>query len=300
MGVNWVGTVRGPVANESGPTRRRVLATLAASGALAGCFGQLSAGSDERSTPTLTPAPAPADTPRTAARTRTPVDIAQHGIPPDVCEESIQSDPGIYAITEPAFAGDWSGREIGIEYRHDRDRPELVDEQTVVGLTDGDRARAYPLSVLTVHEVVNDSFGGPVAVTYCPLCRSGLVAERRVGGEVTQFAVSGLLWQPERVREAASEEADRVFGARREGGDEVSVRHNGNLVMYDAATRSYWSQILARAICGPETGDRLSIRASTLSTWGEWLETHPETEVLLPPPYSGAVDPGVLLGDDPA
>jgi len=37
---------------------------------------------------------------------------------------------------------------------------------------DGD-ARAYPLAVLTWHEITNDVVGGvPVTVTFCPLCRS--------------------------------------------------------------------------------------------------------------------------------
>jgi hypothetical protein len=64
------------------------------------------------------------------------------------------------------------------------------------------------------------------------------------------------------------------------------VRAAGNLVMVDDATGSYWSQLLARAICGPRAGDSLRIRPSTLTTWGKWRATHPETELLLPPPYS--------------
>ncbi|MCI0545400.1 MAG: DUF3179 domain-containing protein, partial [Actinobacteria bacterium] len=48
---------------------------------------------------------------------------------------------------------------------------------------DGD-ARFYPLSVMTWHEIVNDVVGDvPVAVTYCPLCNTGLVFDRRVSGD---------------------------------------------------------------------------------------------------------------------
>jgi hypothetical protein len=60
-------------------------------------------------------------------------------------------------------------------------------------------------------------------------------------------------------------------------------------VLYDERTESLWSQILGRAVRGPRTGDRLSLRPSTLTTWGEWRETHPDTEVLVPPPESGTV-----------
>ena len=48
-------------------------------------------------------------------------------------------------------------------------------------------------------------------------------------------------------------------------------------------------QILAAAIRGPRTGDRLTILRSTLTTWGEWRESHSETDVLLPPPHSATV-----------
>jgi hypothetical protein len=59
--------------------------------------------------------------------------------------------------------------------------------------------------------------------------------------------------------------------------------------MVDAATGSYWSQLLAQAICGPRTGDELAIRPSTVATWKAWRARRPSTEVLLPPPHSGTV-----------
>ena len=41
-------------------------------------------------------------------------------------------------------------------------------------------ARAYPLNVLTFHEIANDEIKGiPIAVTYCPLCNAGIVYDRR-------------------------------------------------------------------------------------------------------------------------
>lgn len=125
-------------------------------------------------------------------------------------------------------------------------------------------------------------------MTYCPLCRSGMVADRRVDGEPATFDVSGLLWKPPRINTAASEEEGRVFSDRERG-----VENNGNLVMYDDVTGSYWSQMLARAICGPRREERMSIRPSTVDSWGAWREAHPESEVLLPPPASTVVDPPV-------
>jgi hypothetical protein len=221
--------------------------------------------------------------------------VASLGIPSDVCEEEIRSAPGIYAVTGPATAPDWSGREIDPLYRPPG-KPGTADDgvddgQAVVGLTAGDRARAYPLSVLAVHEIVNDAFGGPVVVTYCPLCRSGLVADRTVDGAATTFGVTGLLWKPPREYAAGSELRGDVFGVDAAGS--ADVRSNGNLVMYDRATRSYWSQILAEAICGPKRGTAMSIRPSAVATWGEWRAAHPGTDVLLPPPHSTTAEPPI-------
>jgi hypothetical protein len=128
----------------------------------------------------------------------------------------------------------------------------------VLGVEHDDRARAHPLRVLNHHEVVNDEFAGPLAVTYCVLCGSGVVFERRVTGEPTTFGVSGRLWR-------------------------------SDLVMYDGLTDSLWSQLAATAIRGPRTGDRLTLVPSSLTTWGKWRSAHPETRVLLPPPHSGTV-----------
>ncbi len=291
--------------------RRQFLATVGTGGLLAGCLSAVSgdggspaeeAGAD--ATPTGTER-ADRDTPTPTATPDTDPEVdpgdtrlAAHGVPADICETSIRADPSIYAITDPVFAADWSGHEITPAYRHENDLAALVDEQTVIGLEADGLARAYPLTVLDTHEVVNDTVGEPVIVTFCPLCSSGMVASRRVDGEATRFAVTGQLWIPERVFERASEEEGRTFGAAYSGGEVVPVRHNGNLVMYDAATRSYWSQILARGICGPHTGTELEIRPSTVATWGEWRADHPDTGVLLPPPHSETVEPGVILGAD--
>ena len=209
--------------------------------------------------------------------------LVRHGTPSNVCDESIREDFGIRAIVEPAFDDDWPDSDVASEYR---EGPGLGDDQVVIGLERDGRARAYPLSVLWWHEVVNDDFDGPVLVTYCPICRSGLVAERRVGGQDTIFGVSGLLWQPPDAYAAANEAEGSVFGAT---GDDpgAAVRNSGNLVLYDLATSSYWSQLLAAAICGPRVGEELAQVPSTVATWGRWRETQPDTDVLLPPPHSG-------------
>jgi hypothetical protein len=184
----------------------------------------------------------------------------------------------IPAITDPTFDADWSGVELttrtfAYEFP-DRTyeytiRPRLQADDVVVGVHRDGVARAYPLRILNWHEVVNDVFephsttrrtgaGEPVLVTYCPLCASGVVAERTVADQATSFGVSGLLWR-------------------------------ANLVLYDRLTGSLWSQLRAVAIRGPATGTELSLLPSRTTTWGEWRGAYPDTEVLLPPPLSNTL-----------
>lgn len=263
--------------------RRRFLALLGASG-LAGCQAGGDSKTPDGETPTsetATPTQSPAEP---VAPTVTERPLAEQGIPSTVCEEAIQPDFYIRAIVEPATDDSWAGYEIGDDYETDG-TGRLPEESIVVGLAGDDRVRAYPFDVIYQHEIVNDTIDGPVLVTFCSLCQSGMVARRTVAGEETTFEVSGLLWQPPRVRVENSQLQNRTTGiSRSETG--ADVRTEGNLVMYDHATRSYWSQILARAICGPQQGTRLEILPSTVTTWGEWQSQHPETDVLLPPPHS--------------
>lgn len=239
--------------------------------------------------------PAPTETPRDAYATR----LAAQGVPATICSEPIPDDPGIYAIDDPAFGRSWADSQIPDRYRSVATDGDLDPAHTVIGLTAGDRHRAYPIELLAHHEVVNDTFGGPTVVTFCPICRSGLVADRVVNGRRLTFAVSGLLWRPERIQVAGAERSNRTFGANRTGGEDPGVRAGGNLVMYDTETVSYWSQILGQAICGRATGARLSIRPSRLTTWGAWQTAHPETDVLLPPPRSGRYVPDDHTGQTP-
>jgi len=252
-------------------TRRRFLGTLgtAAAGAVAGCLGVrgLGTGADDSdggseggggngggsdgadSTPQRQRSPEVG----TVSETDLPVprdELVRAGMP-----------EAIPAIVDTAFASDWSGvetRPVEVNGTERPAEPRLFDSDPVIGVTRGGEARAYPLRVLIAHEVVNDTFDGPLLVTYCPVCASGVVAKRLVDGEATVFNVTGLLWM-------------------------------NNLVMSDRKTDSLWSQIAATAIRGPQTGATLTQVPSTVSTWGEWQETHPDTEVLLPPPASGTL-----------
>jgi hypothetical protein len=202
-------------------------------------------------TPTEGPAarPDPADYGRVADESLPiPVEDMLNGLPKDA----------IRSITDPVFGPDWSDVTIthfpGTE-REFRTEPRLTDRDTVIGVVREGEARAYPIRVLSGHEIVNDTFHGPLVVTYCPVCASSIVALREVRGQEATFGVSGLLWKL-------------------------------NLVMYDRETGSLWTQAEMVAINGDLTGERLQLVPSTLTKWGPWREEFPDTEVLLPPPLS--------------
>ena len=128
----------------------------------------------------------------------------------------------------------------------------LSPTEPVIGLAIEGDARAYPLRILTWHEIVNDVVGGlPVAVTYCPLCNSAVVFDRRVGGEATEFGTTGKL-------------------------------RNSDMVMYDRASESWWQQFLGEAIVGQRTGTRLKTIPARLESWARFKERHPGGRVLVP------------------
>ncbi|MEP1205882.1 MAG: DUF3179 domain-containing protein [Rhizobiaceae bacterium] len=136
----------------------------------------------------------------------------------------------------------------------------LDDREPVIGLEINGDARAYPLQVMTWHEIVNDKVGGtPVTVTYCPLCNAAIVFDARVGGdgggdgdgEVLSFGTTGKL-------------------------------RNSDLIMYDRKTESWWQQFIGEAIVGHYTGKKLKLVPARLESWLEFRSRHPQGKVLVP------------------
>jgi hypothetical protein len=123
----------------------------------------------------------------------------------------------------------------------------LTDADRVLGVEVGGEGRAYAISVLSAHEVVNDQAAGiPFAVTWCPLCSTAVVYGRRVGGRTLSFGVSGMLYR-------------------------------NSLVLYDRETGSLWSHLLGVALQGPLAGTELESIPSVVTTWGAWRQAHPGT-----------------------
>lgn len=128
----------------------------------------------------------------------------------------------------------------------------LEEHEPVLSLTVNGETKAYPVRILTWHEIVNDVIGGiPVAITYCPLCNASVVFDRTIDGEVTEFGVSGKL------------------------------RHS-DMIMYDRNTDSWWQQFTGEAIVGSRMGTKLNILPSRTESWSRFVKRHPDADVLVP------------------
>jgi hypothetical protein len=153
----------------------------------------------------------------------------------------VLSPDDIPAITAPAFgslgqAAEWLGP----------DAPVLV-------VRDGETARAYPLAILELHEVVDDSIGQtPVAITYSPIANAAVVFGRRARGLTLTFGTSGKVYR-------------------------------SDLVMYDRETKSLWPQLLGAAAAGELKGATLPIVPSQIASFAGFAATFPDGTVLVRP-----------------
>ena len=130
---------------------------------------------------------------------------------------------GIRSIDNPVFL-DQLGKNV-------------VDHPFYGSLADGELAtvvhynglsRIYPHRILEYHEVVNDFIDDfYFTISYCPLTGTSKVWNREINGDITEFGVSGLLF-------------------------------NNNLILYDRNTESNWSQILDLAVNGQLAGEEVN------------------------------------------
>ncbi|WP_255152780.1 DUF3179 domain-containing protein [Halorarius halobius] len=221
-------------------TRRAVLAGVGVA-SLSGCIGSRQPG-----TPGDTSA---SGAPEEGGQSRTgenmpPTKAEQLLLPMEpssLREHAVSGGPpkdGIPSIDEPKFvsAEDVSGQ--------------IKPDDPVFGLATEGTVKAYPQSILVLHEICNDIVDNtPVSVTYCPLTGTAMGFER---GE-TMFGVSGRLV-------------------------------NNNLIMYDRATETWWPQVLATSIPGSWNEDppirSLQEFRVIWTTWERWVSKHPDTQVL--------------------
>ena len=156
-----------------------------------------------------------------------PNELLSGGPPPD----------GIPAIDEPKFV-----RASTATF--------LEDDEPVLAIEVDGEARAYPIQIMTWHEIVNDTIAGrPVTVSYCPLCNSAIAYDRKLGERILDFGTSGKLYQ-------------------------------SALVMYDRQTESLWSHFTGQAVIGTLTGAQLELIPMSTVAWSDWRDANADGLVL--------------------
>jgi hypothetical protein len=174
-------------------------------------------------------------------------------------EDIISGGPpkdGIPAIDEPAF----ESIEAAATWLNERD--------PVIVFAEGGDVRAYPLSILIWHEIVNDTVGGrPVAVTFCPLCNASIVFDRTFGGEVLDFGTTGKL-------------------------------RNSDLIMYDRQTETWWQQFTGQGIVGTHAGKQLDFASSQVISFADFAAEFPSGQVLARPAVSRSYGANPYTGYD--
>ncbi len=126
----------------------------------------------------------------------------------------------------------------------------LDDDDLIIGIRVKDEVRGYPHQILDWHEIINDDMGGEFfAVTYCPLTGSGIGWSRNVNGNVTTFGVSGLLY-------------------------------NTNLIPYDRATGSNWSQMKLQSVNGVLKSTNATLVPVVETTWKTFSQLYPDAKVV--------------------
>ena len=122
--------------------------------------------------------------------------------------------------------------------------------EPVLALSVGGETRAYPVQIMTWHELVNDTFPeAPVTISYCPLCNSALAYRRDLGDRTVTFGTSGQLF-------------------------------NSSLVMYDRETESLWTHFNGAAVVGELVGTELELLPIQTLSWASFLQANPSGLVL--------------------
>ena len=162
-----------------------------------------------------------------------------HSVPYDDIFSGGPPRDGIPPIDSPRFESTESADEW------------IEDLEPVILLDHEDEVRAYPLQILTWHEIVNDQVGDtPIAITFCPLCNTALVFIRpEINGETLTFGTSGNL-------------------------------RFSDLVMWDRQTESWWQQFTGEAIVGDLTGTKLESLPTAIISWADFKSTYPDAQVL--------------------
>jgi hypothetical protein len=159
-------------------------------------------------------------------------------VPGDEIYESGVLEGGIPALTNPKYTSVLSADAV------------LADSLSGFDLEIGGEHRFYPVQIMNWHEVVNDTIDSRhVAITYCPLCGTGVVYDQNINMTSVDLVATGKVY-------------------------------NNNTILKDIRSGSLFLQATGEAIQGEWTGESLAVIPSRMMTWEVWKTKYPSGLVL--------------------
>jgi hypothetical protein len=134
------------------------------------------------------------------------------------------------------------------KFEEDPTRSMLDPKTPVIVLeVDGD-VRAYPLTYVAHHEIINDRIGGKkVIVSFCNQCNSA------ISYDATDYS--------------------------RKRGFAIASEYGGNMVMEDLDTHTIWQQVTGDTLAGSWHPSKLPVMFSRLLPWDEVQSLFPQVEL---------------------
>lgn len=211
-------------------------------------------------------------------------------------DEVLSGGPPPQGIPGLGFSGDWKGaakasRQDPIFIPQNVAKQWIGEDEPIAVLTIGDETKAYPIQILTWHEIINDTVGGqPVTVSFCPLCNSTIAFDRRI--PLSQEALDNLLALNPNVK--LSEPTEEFLAEYKDLGEDADsivklaevtfgvsgMLYNSNLLMFDTVSSTLWSQILAKGNIGTLTDTQLLRIPVQILSFSELQESFPKALVL--------------------
>lgn len=217
-------------------------------------------------------------------------DASQASIP---LSDILSGGPPPNGIPALGFEADWRGASESTAAPDFVTQAEaarwLGAQEPVIALSINGEVKAYPLQILTWHEIANDTLGGlPVAVTFCPLCNSALAFDRRI--PLTERQLQKVTDLNDAIRAAPLDEAFlgtyKAQGNDAEGlvGVEVTfgvsgALYNSNMLMFDNQTSTLWSQLLGTGAVGALTDTQLLRYPAQIISFEEFRAAYPDALV---------------------
>ena len=218
------------------------------------------------------------------------VDSSQTSIPLD---EILSGGPPPNGIPALGFDADWQGASESTPEPSFVSQDEAADwlgaQEPVIVVELNGEARAYPLQILTWHEITNDTLGGvPVAVTFCPLCNSALAFDRRI--PLSEDALAEVSAANEAIEAteldetflstyaAQGNDADIMTGVEVTFGVSGAL-YNSNMLMFDNKTSTLWSQLLGNGAVGALTDSQLLRYAAPIISFEAFRAAYPDALV---------------------